>query len=64
MKIEDTTIGMTVKVIVGASKEPRIGEVKKVDVSLRYPVEVLLNGYHHWMPVGFDEIEPVEKIGG
>jgi len=55
---------MAVKVIVGASKEPRIGEVMKVDVSLRYPVEVLLNGYRHWMPVGFDEIEPVEKIGG
>ena len=53
MKI-DVKVGMAVKVIVGM----------KVDVSLRYPVEVLLNGYRHWMPVGFDEIEPVEKIGG
>jgi len=62
MKIEDVKVGMVVKVM-GASKEPRIGEVKKIDVSLRYPVEVLLNGQYHYVPVGSDEIEPVEMGG-
>ena len=53
MKIEDVKVGMAVKVIVGM----------KVDVSLRYPVEVLLNGQYHYVPVGSDEIEPVEMGG-
>ena len=37
--------------------------MKIEDVSLRYPVEVLLNGQYHYVPVGSDEIEPVEMGG-
>jgi hypothetical protein len=63
MKIEDVKVGMVVKFVIGTVATPRIGEIMKIDVTRRYPVEVLPKGLYHWVPVGFDEIEPVE-IGG
>ena len=69
MKIEDVKVGMFVKFVVGtvhtlSAPGSRTGEVMKIDVARRYPVEVLPKGAYHCVPVGFDEIEPVEKIGG
>lgn len=64
MDIKDVRIGMQVKINATFPLTSKTGIVMKIEPGCRYPVEILPEFSSVQIPMGLDEIEPVETPKG